>query len=92
MFIRILPLGLVVLAVMCVLVAALTPVSRAKGRLRLAGSLSIGAVFFIGSVPQIFAVGWPAVIGTFCGVFLAWVGLRKYRRDPEGRSPSAQIL
>ena len=35
MFVRILPLGLVVLAVACVLIAALTPVSRQKGRIRL---------------------------------------------------------
>jgi ABC-type xylose transport system permease subunit len=94
MFVRILPLGLVVIAVACVLIAALTPVSRQKGRIRLAGSLCIGAAFLIGSVSQILTKGKsiPALIGALCGVFLVWVGLRKYRRDPEGRSPSAQIL
>ena len=85
MFVRILPLGLGVLAVACILIAALTPVSRQKGRIRLAGSICIGVAFLIGSVSQILKKGKsiPALFGTLSGVFLVWVGLRKYRRGPE---------
>ena len=40
---RLIPLGLLLIAVICVLIAALTPVSKAKGQIRLLGSLFVGA-------------------------------------------------
>jgi uncharacterized membrane protein len=52
---RVLPLAFAVLAVVCVLVAALIPVSRSKGRIRLLGSCWIGLAFLIGSSAQIIA-------------------------------------
>lgn len=78
----------------CVLIAALTRVSRAKGRIRLAGALLIGTAFPVAALSQAITVGkvLPGVIGVLGGLFLVWVGLRKYRRDPEGRTPLAQIL
>jgi hypothetical protein len=94
MFIKALVLGLAVCACCCVLIAAFTPISRAKGRARLAGSLFIGIAIPLGVLPEAIAQrkAITAVIGLAAGVFLVWVGMRKYRRDPEGRTPSARIL
>jgi hypothetical protein len=94
MFIKLLVLVLVLFAVGCVVIAALTPVSRAKGRIRLSASLFIGIAIPLGALSQAIAEGklLLGVAGLVGGVFLVWIGLRKYRRDPEGRTPSAQIL
>jgi hypothetical protein len=94
MLVKLLVLVFVIFAVGCVVIAALTPVSRAKGRIRLAASLFIGIAFPLGALSQAIGEGklLPSVVGFVAGVFLVWIGLRKYRRDPEGRTPSAQIL
>lgn len=85
---------LAVLAVVSVMIAAVTPTSRTKGRLRLAGSLLIGTAFVVGSLCQalIEAKLWLGLVGVSAGLFLGWVGMRKYRRDPEGRTRASQIL
>ena len=82
------------MAVLCVLVAAVLPVSVAKGRIRLLGSLSVGAGFAVMSLTQIVNENrlWPTAVLLFGGIFLIWVGLRKYRRDPEGKTPARSIL
>jgi threonine/homoserine/homoserine lactone efflux protein len=92
--INLLVLVFTLIAVGCVVIAALAPVSRAKGRMRLAGSLSIGIAIPLGGLSQAIREGklLPSIVGLLGGVFLVWVGLRKYQRDPEGRTPSAQIL
>lgn len=81
-------------AVCCGVIAALTPVSRTKGRLRVAGSLLIGMAISFGALSQGVAEGnlWLGLVGFLCGVCLVWLGLRKYRRDPEGRTRASQIL
>jgi hypothetical protein len=75
-------------------IAALTPVSRAKGRTRLAASLLVGAEFILGALSQMAKEGhlWPGILGLAAGAFLSWIGLRKYLRDPEGITPSAKML
>ena len=85
---------LAVLAVVSVMIAAVTPRSRTKGRLRLAGSLLIGTAFVVGSLCQalIEAKLWLGLVGVSAGLFLGWVGMRKYRRDPEGRTRASKIL
>lgn len=94
MIMRLAPLSLVLLAVLCVIIAALTPVSRLKGQLRLLGSLLAGAAFCTGSVVQVAQDHrqWPGLLLSAMGGCLIWLGLRKYRRDPEGKTPSATIL
>jgi hypothetical protein len=78
----------------CGVIAALIPISRIKGQLRLAGSLLIGIAFCIGALSQGVAEHnlRLSVAGFLCGGFLVWLGLRKYRRDPEGRTRASQIL
>src|SRR3569833_3271171 len=94
LLIKFLVVLLAISAVCCVIAASLIPVSRAKGRRRLAGSLFIGTAFLLGGLLQaveqrsVFLV----VVGLIGGAVLVWIGLRKYRRDPEGRTPSARIL
>jgi len=94
MFIKALVLGLAICACCCGVIAAFTPISRLKGRARLAGSLFVGIAIPLGALSEAIAHRniVTAVIGLTAGVFLVWVGMRKYRRDPEGRTPSAQIL
>ena len=91
MLINVLALASVLLAVACVVIAALTPVSRRKGQLRLAGSISIGILFLLSSALS-HALIKQKVFGAVAGAFLIWVGWRKYRLDPQGRTPSAKIL
>jgi hypothetical protein len=92
--VRVLPIGFILLAVLCVLVAAVMPISKAKGQTRLAASLLVGAGFVLGALFQMTKEGhiWPGIGGLAAGAFLAWVGLRKFRRDPEGITPAAKML
>lgn len=94
MLIDVLALVFFVFAVGCVVIAALTPVSLTKGRIRLSGSLFAGIAVPLSVLSQAIREGklLLSVVGLLGGVVLVWVGLRKYRRDPEGRTPSAQIL
>jgi hypothetical protein len=58
------------------------------------GSLFIGIAFALGALTQSMHTGksLPGVVGLVAGAFLMWVGIRKYQRDPEGRTPPAQIV
>jgi len=89
-----LALALAICAISCVVLAALIPTSSIKGRIRLAGSLLVGAAFLVASLSQALAQGKPIlfVVGLMGGAFLVWLGLRKYRRDPQGRTRPDQIL
>ena len=94
MILRVLPLSCIICALLCAFIAALMPVSRAKGQTRLAASLLVGAGFTVGALVQIEKQAhlWPGIAGLAAGVFLSWIGLRKYRRDPEGLTPAAKML
>ena len=93
MIVRFIPLGLILLAVLCVAVAAVIPISRTKGQVRLAGSLLAGAAFVVGSLlPMAGGKLWQRSVGVAMGALLAWFGLREYRRDSEGRTPAATVL
>lgn len=94
MLINAFALALVLCAVLCVFIAALVPASHKKGRIRLAGSLFIGAAFPVATSAQslIERKLLPLLVGLIVGSFLAWIGWRKYRRDPQGKTPAAQIL
>ena len=91
---RVLPLGLVLLGLVCALVAALSARSSQKGLCRLAASLLVGAAFTVGSIAQMIKETrlWPGVFGLGAGAFLMWVGYRKYQKDPKGKTPAAQML
>lgn len=92
--VRALPLGLVLFGLMCALVAAFTPLSSLKGRLRLLGSLFVGTAFTVGGLFQTMneqRLG-PGGFGVVFGIFLIWIGVRKHKRDPNGASPAAQML
>jgi hypothetical protein len=92
--VRILPLVSILLAVVCVLVQALMPVSRTKGNTRLAGSILLSAGLCAESLIQMTSQHgfWPKVILLPMGGVLSWLGVRKHSRDPEGRTPPAAIL
>ncbi len=62
--------------------------------MRLLASLCLSGAFLFGSITQIIAENrlWPASFGLLAGLVLAWIGFRKHRRDPDGRTPSATIL
>jgi hypothetical protein len=92
--VRLIPLGLISIAVICVLIAALVPVSKTKGQVRLLGSLFVSAGFSLDFLFQL-ARGnetWPRLFELMVGVLLIWLGFRKHRRDPEGSTPAASIL
>lgn len=78
----------------CVMLAALTSISSAKGRIRLVGSVFIGLAIVLSGLSKAIGEGKPqlGVFGLLGGILLMWLGLRKYRRDPEGRTPPARIL
>ena len=88
---RSIPLVLVLFAFLCVIVAAMAPVSKLKGQARLLASLSLGLGFFVNCLVQTFAI-WQLLLGLAAGAMLILLGLRKYRRDPEGKTPAATIL
>ncbi len=85
---------MIIIGLLCALVAIAFPVSRQKGNMRLAASSLVGTGFVIGAVAQIGSGGamWPAIFGVVAGIFLDYVGWRKYRRDPEGRTRPAKML
>jgi uncharacterized membrane protein YgdD (TMEM256/DUF423 family) len=91
---KFLPLGLILLGLACLLVAGLTQVSPRKGWARLSASLLVGAAFVAGSISQMVKQHriWPGAVGLGGGVFLAYVGLRKHERDPDGKTPAASML
>ncbi len=91
---RVLPISLVLPGLAFAVVAAFTPVSPQKSLRRLIASLLVGAAFAVGSLLQIFTERrlWPGAFGLGAGVFLVWVGFRKRKRDPDGRTPAAQVL
>jgi hypothetical protein len=92
--VRLLPLVPILLAVVCVLVQALMPVSLTKGNTRLAGSILLGGGLSAESVIQMASQHsfWPEVILLPMGGVLIWLGVRKHTRDPEGKTPPADIL
>jgi hypothetical protein len=87
--VRILPLVSILLAVVCVLVQALMPVSRTKGTTHLAGSTLLGGGLCAQSLIQMASQHgfWAKVILLPMGGVLIWLGVRKHSRDPEGRTP-----
>jgi threonine/homoserine/homoserine lactone efflux protein len=91
---RVLPLCLIALGLAFAALAALTQVSPKKGKRRLVASLSVSLAFAEGGVAQVIAQHhlWPGVLGLCGGVFLAWIGFRKQKRDPDGHTPAAQML
>ena len=91
---RVLSLVFVVAAALSVLIATLTPVSRFKGRIRLLGSCLVGVAFLVTSVTEMIRAEklWPQSLLTAAGIFLIWIGFRKYQRDPKGRTRTASIL
>lgn len=92
--VRAIPLGFIVLGLIFAIVASLTPVSKQKGLLRLVASLLVACAFWEAATIQMLGEHrlWPGAFGIGAGAFLAWIGYRKYKRDPEGRTPPAQML
>lgn len=92
--VRLLPLVPILLAVFCVLVQTLMPISRTKGNTRLAGSIVLGGGLTAESVIQMASQHrfWPEVILLPMSGVLIWLGVRKHSRDPEGKTPTAAIL
>jgi hypothetical protein len=93
-YINVVSLILILLALVTVIAAALMPISLRKGKTRLYGSLFVSAAFLTASISQMVEARrlWPEAILLVGASFLAWLGIRKYRRAPEGRTRSAQIL
>jgi hypothetical protein len=89
-----LPLGLILLGLASLLAAAFMPVSRQKGWTRLFASMFVSAAFAVGSITQIQSMHrlWPGAFGMAVATYLAWIGLRKHKHDPEGRTPVASTL
>ena len=92
--IRVAPLALMLLGLIFALWAALITVSSRKEILRLAASVAVALGFGVGAVSQIIndQRWWPGSFGLGMFLFLAWVGLRKFKRDPEGRTPARTML
>jgi hypothetical protein len=90
---RLVPLGLILLGILCAIAAALRPVSRLKGKVRLLASLFGGAGVGVDSLTWIAKANlvWPAAIELAVGVYLIWTGLKTYRKDPEGKAPATSI-
>jgi hypothetical protein len=60
---------------------------------RLLSSLSVGAAFCLYSLlPFNYGASRQRIGLAGVGILLTWLGLRKYQRDPEGRTPAATIL
>ena len=90
-----LPALLIALAVLTVPIAALMPISKHRGRFRLAGSLLAGSGLIMGAVssPMMhsrFLI--PDALLIALGAFLLRAGVRKYRKDPTGITPAGKIL
>jgi hypothetical protein len=92
--VRAIPLGFVLLGLTFAAIASLTPISPKKGLRRLIASLLVAAAFLEGSIAQMAAETslWPGAFGIGMGAFLAWIGYRKYKRDPDGRTPASKML
>jgi hypothetical protein len=90
---RVFPFEFILLGLACLLVAALTPVSPRKGWARLFASLLVGTAFVLGSCWQMVKDNRtaPGAIELGVGLFLVYVGVRKFKRDPEGKTPVASI-
>jgi hypothetical protein len=91
---RVLPLGLILLGLASALVATLSAISAQKSPWRLATSVFVGAAFTVGSIAQMLKENqlWPGAFGLGAGVFLMWIGYRKYKKDPDGNTPAAKML
>jgi hypothetical protein len=91
--VRLVPLGLILLGILCAVAEALRPVSPLKGKVRLLASLFGGAGVSVDSLIWIAKANlvWPAAIELGVGVYLIWTGLRTYRKDPEGKIPATSI-
>lgn len=91
---RIIPLGLVLLGLAALLASVLMPVSPRKGWARLSASLLVAAAFALGSSAQMVQEHrpWPGIVGLAIGLFLVYVGFRKQKRDPHGRTPTASMF
>jgi thiol:disulfide interchange protein len=91
---RIVPSGFILLGLALALVAAIIKVSERKGLFRLAASIAVALGFVIGGAAQMTSERpiWPGCFGLAASCFLAWMGVRKFNRDPEGRTPPASML
>lgn len=91
---RVVPSGLILCGLTFALLAAIIKVSEEKGLFRLAASIAVALGLATGGAAQM--VGerriWPGCFGLVASCFLAWIGVRKFNRDPEGRTPPASIL
>jgi hypothetical protein len=94
LWIRVIPASLILLGLTCALIAVFAPVSPRKGWTRLLSSVLVSAAFAVGSISQIVKDHrlWPGGYGLGAAVFLAWIGMRKRKRDPEGKTPAASML
>jgi hypothetical protein len=92
--VRYFPLALIMLGLLCALIAALQGISRSKGKARLLSSFSIAGGLFISGVLQIpiDRKPWPGDLLPLAGIFLAWIGWRKFERDPNGKKPASKML
>jgi hypothetical protein len=91
---KFLPVIFILIGLACALIATLMPVATPKGRIRLASSLAVGLGFIIGAIGQVVEEGniWPGGLGFVVGIFLSWIGVRKYHRDPKGKTRANQML
>jgi hypothetical protein len=94
LFLRLLPASLIISGLACAFIAAVTRVSLRKGTLRLLASLLVSAAFVAGASIQIANEDkvWPDSFGVGAGLFLTWIGWRKYRKDPTGTTPASRML
>jgi len=89
MAMRVIPSSWILLGLIFALLAATAKASQRKGLLRLSASARVSLGFAAGGVVQVINERrlWPGCFGLVASCFLAWVGVRKYNRDPEGRTP-----
>lgn len=94
LWVRATPAVLVLLALTCASVAGLMRVSPRKGQIRLLASLLVAAALSFGGLAQMVSEKalWPAIFGVLAGSFLVWMGFRKYKRDPFGKTPAGKML
>jgi hypothetical protein len=90
---RFVPLGFIIVGALSALIALAIPISKLRGRVRLLSSLSVGTGFCLYSLlPFTYGSSRQRIGLAGVGILLTWLGLRKYQRDPEGRTPAATIL
>lgn len=92
--IRVIPSSLILLGLTFALLAAITKVSERKGLFRLAASVAVALGFAMGGIAQMMSERrlWPGCFGLAVSCSLAWLGIRKFNRDPEGGTPPASVL